>query len=71
MKINDLTCFLCDKKLKSDAHTLKDSKKKLFGVYCSKECLDMDAWGPRFRPKHFSKKVSISKAKELLKEELI
>lgn len=56
MKAPTFTCPFCDRKAK-EGFTLKDQDGLKVGVYCTKDCAEQDAWGPRF-----AKRFSIRKA---------
>jgi hypothetical protein len=42
-------CPICAKKILR-GYVLYDRTRKRCGVYCSRQCAEDDAWGPRFRP---------------------
>ena len=44
-----MQCPMCEKPIKI-ARALVDSNDNVVGLYCSKECAENDAWGPRFEP---------------------
>ncbi len=42
-------CPICGE-TKALTHRLYDKNRKQSGDYCSAECANADAWGPRFNP---------------------
>ena len=44
-----MKCPICDEPIKI-ARALIDNQGVTVGLYCSKDCAENDAWGPRFRP---------------------